>query len=394
MNKIENAPILRTREQINNLQDSQIRQIAHAGMGRDDVIALWFGESDEPTPTFIRDAASRALDEGHTFYPPNRGIPELLPALSDYMTALHQRPITEDRITVSASAMNGIMLVMQLLVDPGDNVVLVTPLWPNCAETVHIMGGETRRVPLDLKDGRWQLDIDRLFDQCDGRTKAIFLNSPGNPTGWVMDAESQRIVLDEARARNITIIADEVYERLCYVGDRAPSFLDIAEPGDPVIAVNSFSKNWSMTGWRLGWLTHPPSLGDRMGMLTEYNIAGPTSFVQHAGATALRDGDDYIASLRARYRQNRNIICDRLAGWDRVRLARPDGAFYAFFAVEGADDSMALALEILNKTGVGVAPGAAFGPEGEGWLRLCFGVRPETLEIALDRLEGLLGNGA
>lgn len=394
MNKMDGGTVLRTRAQIDGLQDSQIRQIAHAGMGRDDVIALWFGESDEPTPSFIRDAASRALDEGHTFYPPNRGIPELLPALSDYMTALHGRPINEDRITVSASAMNGIMLVMQLLVDPGDNVVLVTPLWPNCAETVHIMGGETRRAPLDLENGRWHLDLDRLFDQCDGRTKAIFLNSPGNPTGWVMDVESQRAVLDEARERGITIIADEVYERLCYIGDRAPSFLDIAEPGDPVIAVNSFSKNWSMTGWRLGWLTHPPALGDRMGILTEYNIAGPTSFVQQAGVTALRDGEDYIASLKARYLENRNLICDRLAGWDRVRLARPDGAFYAFFAVDGTDDSMALAREILDKTGVGVAPGSAFGPEGEGWLRLCFGVRRETLATALDRLEGLIGNGA
>jgi aspartate/methionine/tyrosine aminotransferase len=383
-----------TRKLIDELPESKIREVAHAGMGRDDVIALWFGESDEPTPPFIRAAASAALDAGQTLYPPNRGIPELLPVLADYLTELHGTEIGEDRVTVTASAMNGIMLVMQLLVDPGDNVVLAPPLWPNCSETVHIMGGETRRVPLDFENGSWHLDIEKLFDSCDGRTKAMFLNSPGNPTGWVLDADSQRQVLEFARDRDIVVIADEVYERLYYLGERAPSFLDIAEPDDPVIAVNSFSKNWSMTGWRLGWLTHPPELGDRLGMLTEYNIAGPTTFVQHAGAVAVRDGNDYVASLRTQYSRNRDLVCDRLGEWEKVRLARPDGAFYAFFSVDGASDSVALAHDILDKTGVGVAPGAAFGPEGEGWLRLCFGVREQTLITALDRLERLLGNGS
>lgn len=382
------------RPAIDGMQESLIRQISLAGAGRDDIIALWFGEADDPTPEFICRAATRALEAGHTLYPPNRGIPGLTAALSAYMTALHGRPIGEDRVTVTASAMNAIMLTMQMLIEPGDNVVLATPLWPNCAETVHVVGGETRRVKLNLANGRWHLDLDRLLDRCDASTKAIFLNSPGNPTGWVMDRDAQHELLKECRERGITIIADEVYERLCYVGDRAPSFLDIAEPDDPVIVVNSFSKSWSMTGWRLGWLTHPLAVGRHLGILTEYNIAGPTTFVQHAGVTAVRDGDGHIASLIDRYTKNRDLVCDRLADWERVRLARPDGAFYAFFAVEGAADSVSLARDILDKTGVGMAPGAAFGSEGEGWLRLCFGVRTATLEQALDRLEKRLGNMA
>ncbi|MCZ6604518.1 MAG: pyridoxal phosphate-dependent aminotransferase [Alphaproteobacteria bacterium] len=385
---------VRARARIDTMQDSLIRQIADAGHGRNDLIALWFGESDEPTPEYIRRAAARAMDDGHTLYPPNRGIAELAPVLSDYMTGLHGLAIGENRITVTASAMNGIMLIMQMLIDPGDNIVMATPLWPNCAETVHIMGGETRRVRLDLENGRWRLDLDRLIDCCDRRTKAIFVNSPGNPTGWVMDADTQRNLLEAARARGLMIIADEVYERICFTGDRAPSFLDIVTPEDPVIVVNSFSKSWSMTGWRLGWLTHPPALGDRLGMLTEFNIAGPTTFVQHAGVAAISGGDAYIASLVARYAANRDLVCARMADWQSVQLARPDGAFYAFFSVNGANDSVALAHEILDRTGVGVAPGAAFGPEGEGWLRLCFGVRPDTLARALDRLEVMLGNNS
>jgi aspartate/methionine/tyrosine aminotransferase len=381
------APVRRA---IRHLRSSQIRAISHSAMGRDDVLALWFGEPDQPTPKFICDAAAEALGAGHTFYTENRGIPPLRSVLSDYMTTLYGAPVTEDRITVTVAAMNAIMMIMQAIVEPGDNVVIVEPLWPNCRETVAIMDGEPRLVQLEDKDGRWQLDLDRLFDACDDRTKGIFINSPGNPTGWVMPREQQRAVLDFCRERGIWIIADEVYARLIYDRPYAPSFIELAEPEDPVIVVNSFSKTWSMTGWRLGWLTAPPSIGPVFAELNEYNVAGPTTFVQHAGVVAVRDGEDFVEQTRERYRLGRDLVYQRLSSMSRVRLSNPEAAFYAFFGVDGMTNSLDFARQILKETNVGVAPGSAFGDAGEGHLRICFASSTELLSNAMDRLEPFL----
>jgi aspartate aminotransferase len=378
------APV---RDAITHLQASKIRAISREGMGRDDVVPLWFGEPNFPTPKFICDAAAEALAAGQTFYTENRGIPPLISTLSTYMSNLYGVNIGEDRITTTVAAMNGIMLVMEAIVDPGDNVVIVEPLWPNCRETVAIMGGEPRGVDLQEIDGKWQLDLQRLFDACDDRTRAIFINSPGNPTGWVMSAEQQQEVLDFCRKKRIWLLADEVYARLIFDRPHAPSFLEIASPEDPVIAFNSFSKSWSMTGWRLGWLTAPPSMGEIFEKLNEYNISGPTTFVQHAAIVAIRDGEDFVRETVEGYRRGRDLVYQRLSGMKRVHLAFPEAAFYAFFRVDGVDDSLALARRILDQTGVGLAPGAAFGQSGEGYLRLCFAATPDTLSDAMDRLE-------
>jgi aspartate/methionine/tyrosine aminotransferase len=222
---------------------------------------------------------------------------------------------------------------------------------------------------------------------CDDRTRAIYVNSPGNPTGWVMESDQQRELLDFARERDIYVVSDEVYVRLIYDRPRAPSFLDLAEPEDRVIVVNSFSKTWSMTGWRLGWLIHPPVLGPVFSKLNEFNVASPTTFVQHAGVVAMRNGEPFVAEMVERYRRNRDLVFQRLAGMPRVRLARPEGAFYAFFAVDGMTDSVAYAKQLIAETGVGMAPGRAFGESGEGWLRLCFAAEAATLSMAMDRLE-------
>lgn len=373
------------------MRDSLIRRISLEGAEVDDVIPLWFGEGDDATPAFIREAAKQALDAGETFYSPNRGIAPLREALAGYMSALHGQAIDVSRVTVSASGMNAIMLTMQLLVEAGDNVVAVVPVWPNCVETAHVMGAATRPVLLRMIDGRWQLDLDELLGLIDDDTRAVFVNSPGNPTGWVMHRAQQVALLAVCRERGVTIIADEVYNRLAYDAERAPSFLDIAEPEDRVIVINSFSKTWSMTGWRLGWLTHPADLGQPLAMLTEYNIAGPTTFVQHAGVAAIRDGDEHIAEIVERYRRNRDLAFQRLAGLPRVSMARPEGAFYAFFAVDGVTDSYAFARDLLHNARVGLAPGAAFGDAGEGWLRMCFAATPDTVSRALERLGDALG---
>lgn len=373
------------------LRDSLIRRISDEGMGLEGVIPLWFGEGNDATPGFIQDAAVASLRAGQTLYTHNRGIAPLREQLSAYMTALHGRAIDSSRITVTASGMAAIMVAMELLLEKGDNMVVVGPVWPNCVETAHIMGAETRHVSLSLEESGWHLDLDALIDLIDGDTRAVFVNSPGNPTGWVMDRAQQAALLEVCRKHGVTIIADEVYERLVYDGARAPSFLDIAEADDRLMVVNSFSKSWSMTGWRLGWVTHAPAVGQALAMLQEYNIAAPTTFVQHAGITALRDGEDYVREIVARYRRNRDIVYQRLASWPRIRMARPEAAFYAFFAVDGVTDSYGLARELLQKTKVGLAPGAAFGPAGEGYLRLCFAAVPEILSEALDRLAPELG---
>ena len=384
----EGAPARPMRPEIERLGESLIRDVAEANIGRTDVIALWFGEPDTPTPDFIKRAAVRALEANHVFYTQNRGIPPLREAIAGYASRLHGRPIGAERITVTASGMSAIMLTSQLIVAPGDNVVAVGPIWPNCVETVHVMGGETRIVPLDaVEGGGWRLDLDRLLDACDGRTVAVMVNSPSNPTGWVMTAGEQRALLEECRARGIYVVADEVYVRLAFDAARAPSFLDIAEPEDRVLVINSFSKSWSMTGWRLGWLTHDAALGGAFAKLNEYNLASPTTFVQHAGITAIEEGDRFVESLVERYRRNRDLVVQRLGAMRRVRLPRPDGAFYAFFAVDGVTDSLGFAHELIETAGVGLAPGRAFGEAGEGRLRLCFAAEADTLSRALDRLE-------
>lgn len=385
----------RVRPAIEALEGSLIRKVADANLGRADLIALWFGEPNVATPDYIKRAAERALADDHVFYAQNRGIPPLREIIAEYSSNLIGRPIDVDRITVAVSGMAAIMLTSQTLVDQGDNVLVVGPVWPNCRGTIFVMGGEARTVALKPDaHGAWHLDMDDIAAACDERTRAVFVNSPGNPTGWIMEADQQRELLEFCRARGLYVISDEVYIRLVYDRPRAPSFLDICEPDDRVIVINSFSKTWSMTGWRLGWLTHPPDLGPDFSVLNEFNIASPATFVQHAGVVAIRDGEDFVAGMVEGYRRNRDLVFQRLAAMPKVRLSRPEGAFYAFFAVDGMTDSVEYAKELIAETGVGLAPGRAFGPEGEGWLRLCFAAEPDTLSAALDRLEPAFSRAA
>ena len=315
-------PGLPIRHQVGELQDSLIREIAHEGMSDPDIIPLWFGEPDLATPTFIIEAADRALRAGHTFYTPNLGIPELRETLSSYMSGLYQRNISVDRVVVTAAAMNGMMMTAEALFDPGDNMVAVTPVWPNFFRCVEIMDGQVRMVPLTTDQAGWQLDLDQLFDACDARTRAIYINSPNNPTGWVIDREQQSTVLDFCRQRGLWVISDEVYARIIYDQSLAPSFLEVAEPEDLVIVMNSFSKSWAMTGWRLGWITGPPRLTPVIEKLNEYNVASPSTVAQHAGLTAIQDGENFVTSMVERYRIARNVIHQRLGSMARVRMPR------------------------------------------------------------------------
>lgn len=386
----ERQELIQARERIERLPKSKIRAIANASLGLEGLIPLWFGESDLPTPEFIKQAGADALMQGCTFYTHNRGIPELRTTLAEYASGLHARPVNEDRITVTASGCVAINLIQQVLTDPGSNTVIVGPLWPNLIETIHIMGGETRIVPLTFGEQAWTLDLDRLFDQVDDKTTAILINSPGNPTGWVMERAGQQAVLDFCRQRGLWFISDEVYNRLVYDRPVAPSLLDLAEPDDKVLVINSFSKTWAMSGWRLGWVTSPPRLGEVFEKVIEFHYSCPAHFTQRAGVTAVMEGEQFVRDMVQRYRAARDLSVERLRAMPRVRVHSPPGSFYLFFAVDGMTDSVAECRRFVSEARVGLAPGAAFGEAGEGFIRLCFANTLETLHEAFDRLARVL----
>ncbi len=375
---------------VEGLGVSLIRDVANAGMSLDDIIALWYGEPNQSTPDFICRAAAASFAQGDTFYTENFGIAELRGALGEYMSKLYQRPIDSERVAVTASGMSATNLMQQVLTDPGDNVVVTAPVWPNLIETIRVMGGEPRFAWLRFGNQGWSLDLERMFHLVDGRTRAILINSPSNPTGWVMSRDEMQAVLEFCRARGIWVLSDEVYARIAFDRPFAPSFLEIAEPEDRLVVVNSFSKSWCMTGWRLGWLTAPQSLMPTLEKMIEFHYSCPAHFSQVAGVTAVREGEDFIAETVARYKSARDLVIDRLRDMPRVRVHRPDGAFYAFFAVDGMRDSLATCKDILRQSHVGLAPGAAFGPQGEGFIRLCFAQSLDRLDDAMDRLKPLL----
>ncbi|MCW2238026.1 pyridoxal phosphate-dependent aminotransferase [Azospirillum canadense] len=377
---------------IQALPASAIVTVANHGRGRDGLIPLWFGEGDLPTPDFIREAADRAIRDGHVFYTYQRGLPPLREVLSAYLERVHRVPVPVDRITVTTSGMAAIMNAMQMLVDPGDEVAVVSPVWPNVMAAVRVQGGVPVEVPMTLGNQGWTLDLERLFAACGPRTRAIFVNSPGNPTGWIMPRDDMARVMAFARERGLWVISDEVYARLVYDGrTAAPSFLEVAEPEDKLIVVNSFSKNWAMTGWRLGWMVTPTGLGPVLENLVQFSTSGTPGFIQMAGLAAIEQGEPWVAETVERCRKARDLVCGALAAFPRVRVQPAPGAFYAFFQVEGETDSVALATRIIDEALVGLAPGAAFGQGGEGALRLCYASRLDKLEEAMARLARVLG---
>lgn len=389
--RLKIAPL---RPEVLAIETQQIMQVSTLAMDDPDVIAMWYGESDIKTPDFICDAASAALKRGQTFYTHKWGIPALRETLATYTGGLYGIDVSTERVTVTSSGMTGIMMLMQALVGAGDNILLVDPIWPNGASAAQVMGGEVRRVSLDANSqGDWHLDLDKLFAAADDRTRLIFVNSPGNPTGWMMEQDQQQAILDFCRARGIWILADEVYGRLVYDRRVAPSFLEIATPDDPVVVVNSFSKSWAMTGWRMGWLTHPARISEQLGDLVEFNTSGTPEFLQEAGIVAVRDGEDTVAAMAELCRVGRDAASRRLADMPRVIYNPPAAAFYAFFKVDGMENSLEFAKRLALEYKVGVAPGTAFGPSGEGWLRLCFAQSPERIDEAMNRLARALDEG-
>jgi aspartate/methionine/tyrosine aminotransferase len=356
-----------------------------------DVIPLWVGQGHLPTPDFIADAAIASLKAGETFYTWQRGIPELRAALVRYHQRLYHRNFDVENVFVCQAGMQSVQLAIQALLAPGDEVVLPAPAWPNYAAPLRMAGIAPVEVPMHFDGRRWHLDLDRLFDTVTARTKALLMNTPSNPLGRVMTREEITAVRDFARSRGLWLIADEVYARFYFPpeGSNAalpPSFLDVCDPDERIIFCNTFSKNWAMTGWRVGWMMASKAMGQIIENLVQYNTSGTTTFLQKGCLAALEQGEPFVHAQVEQARLGRAIVCDALGRLTGVDFAIPEGAFYLFFRLAGETDSAALAHRLIEEAGVGLAPGSAFGRAGEGFLRLCFARKPEHLEEAMRRL--------
>lgn len=385
------------REAIHHLEASKIREVANAGMGRDDVLAFWFGESDEVTPEVIRQAAIESLQRGETFYAHNLGLPELREAIARYTSRLHPT-VDASRIAVTSGGVSALMLAVQALVDAGDDVVAVTPVWPNLTAQPAIMGAQVRTVSLVPVNGQWTLDLPALRAAVTPKTKLLIVNAPNNPTGWTMTRDEQQAVLDHCRETGTWILADEVYERLYFESTPngcAPSFLDISTPDDRLVVTHSFSKSFLMTGWRLGWLVLPPAMVDGIGKLIEFNTSCASVFTQRAAIAALEHTADITPRVVAHLKQCRDTLVPLLAAVPGVQVVPAKGGMYAFFRLEGFGDSLELAKRLVAEAGLGLAPGNAFAPEAQGWLRWCFASKdPQRLVQGVERLRGWLAKQA
>ena len=393
------------RQAVLNLEESMIRQVANAGMGRSDVLKFWFGESDEVTPQFIRDAATLSIQSGETFYAHNLGLPELREAIAGYANGIRAQgavKIGADRIAVTSGGVNALMLAAQALVDSGDEVVVVTPVWPNLTGQPAIMGAAVKSVSLKPVAGQWQLDMAELLAAVTAQTRLLTLNAPNNPTGWTLSRAEQEVILAHCRNTGTWILADEVYERLYFEptsNGAAPSFLDIAAPDDRLVVVNSFSKSFMMTGWRLGWLVMPPAMTAQMGKLIEFNTSCAPVFIQRAGLVAIERTLDVTPRVVAHLKACRDTLIPQLAAVPGVQVAAAKGGMYAFFRLEDQarfGDSLDVAKRLVLEAGLGLAPGNAFmvnpGADAQGWLRWCFASQDlSRLGQGVQRLERWLG---
>ena len=378
------------RPAMRDVAPSGIVEVFNYGRGRQGLIPLWVGEGDLPTPPFISEAAKASLDRGETFYTAQRGVPELRAAIAAYMTRVYgARPgggaFSPENFFVTIGGMHAIEIATRLIAGPGDEALIPSPAWPNFVGALEISGARAVPVPLD-RAGRWSLDPEKLAHAVTPATRLIFLNSPANPTGFVATREEIAETLAIARRHGLWIIADEIYGRITYDGARAPSFHDVMAPDDKIMFVQTLSKNWAMTGFRVGWLEAPAALGEVIENLIQFTTSGVPVFTQRAAIAALEEGEAFLAWQIERCRRARDTLCQGLKATGRVRFVEPEAAFYLFCAVEGFPDSRALALRLIDEAGVGAAPGGAFGPGGEGHLRLCFARDPVQIAEATRRM--------
>jgi aspartate/methionine/tyrosine aminotransferase len=373
------------RPEIAAIETSGIVEVFNYGRNRQGLIPLWVGEGDLPTPSFITEAAKTSIDRGETFYTYQAGVPELRAAISAYMTAHYGAGLGPERFFVTIGGMHALDIAVKMTVGPGEEAIVLAPAWPNFAGA--LVANSARAVFVELEAGAsWRLDPARLEAAVTPQTRAILFNSPANPTGYVATREELIAVLDIARRRGLWIVADEIYGRLVYGTARAPSFHDVMAPEDKILFVQTMSKNWAMTGWRIGWLEAPPPLAPVIEDLVQYSTSGVPVPTQRAAAAALAGGETFLAENIARLTESRDILAQGLVATGRAEFAVPEGAFYLFPRILGHTDTRQLAFRLIDEAGLGVAPGYAFGPGGEGRLRLCFARAPSVIAEATRRL--------
>lgn len=370
---------------------SRIRELAELAMSMDGVLRLYFGESNLPTPEFIKQAAVRALAEGYTFYTENAGLPSLRRALAGYYRRLHGVELDpESEIVITASGVQALCVSLRCLLDPGDEALVLTPAWPNGSAIVAMSNAVAVQIPHPLCGERYQIDFDALERSLTPRTRLLLYTSPSNPLGWVATEGEQRRLLAFSREHNLWLVADEVYERIWYggaPGEPAPSILRLATREDAVVVIQSFSKSYCMTGWRVGWLVGRRDLARRAAQLNEFIVSHAPSFAQKAAEAALEAGEEEIAAMVARLKENRDFCVEALRRMPAVTVPEPAGAFYLFPRMAGAEDSFEFCRRLLMEKRVGLAPGVAFGAGGEGSVRICYAAERRILEAALERLE-------
>jgi aspartate/methionine/tyrosine aminotransferase len=364
-------------------------------MSMDGVLRLYFGESSAPTPSFIVDSAIRALRDGQTFYSENAGLPALRQAIATQYRLLHAVDLDAgSEIIVTASGVQALHLAIRSVLDPGDEAIILSPAWPNSTSIVALSHGIPTGVPLALVEDRYQIDFAALEAAVSPRTRLVLLTSPSNPLGWVASVDEQQRLLDLCRRLGIWLLADEVYERIYYegseIGEPAPSILRLCNRSDLVAVVQSFSKTYCMTGWRVGWLVTRPDLGRKLGQLNEFYVSHAATFSQLAALTALTEGESEVRRMVASLKANRDLCGDALKQMRGVTVPNPAGAFYLFPQIDGLEDSFAFCKRLLVEKHVGIAPGSAFGPGGEGSIRLCYAAERAILEPALERLADFL----
>ena len=368
--------------------DSGIVKAAMYGFGRPGVIPLWAGEGNLPTPEAFCKPAAESLLKGETFYTWQRGIPELREALARYHTRHFGRDFSSENFFVTGGGMQAIQTAIQMIAGEDDEVIIPSPAWPNYAGPLRLQGSRPIEVPMEFRNGKWSLDFDRLFAAITPRTRAICLNSPSNPLGWTASRDDLIAIRDVCRKHDIWMFGDEVYSRFYYGAKneaRAPSFLDVCDVEERLLLANTFSKNWAMTGWRVGWLQAPRELGPVIERIIQYNTSGTAAFLQRGCVAALDNGDEFIAMQVTRALASRDLVVNFLREFPRIRFEVPTGAFYMFFKIEGMTDSAATARRLIDEAGVGFAPGSAFGADGEGFMRMCYLRDPAQLQEALNR---------
>jgi aspartate/methionine/tyrosine aminotransferase len=380
------SPLFPIRACARNAPSSGIVEVFDYGRGRPGLVPLWVGEGDVPTPAFIADAARLSLEAGETFYTYQAGQPTLRETIAAYLTDMYGMPVPAERIFVTSGGMHALQIAVTMVAGAGDEVIVPSPAWPNFVGALTVSGATPREVPMRFGAAGWQLDLEKLAAAVGPKTRALVINSPANPTGWTASLEELRSLMDLARRHDLWIIADEIYGRFYVEGSRAPSFRDVMTSDDKLLFVQTMSKNWAMTGWRLGWIEAPAVLGQTIVNLIQYSSSGAPVFIQRAAEAAIRGGEAMIVEQVERARRNRQILLASFSRQNRFRVAQPAGAFYLFFGVEGIEDTRQLAFRLIDEANVGLAPGTAFGAGGEGFLRLCYLRKSEDVVVAADRL--------